>query len=88
MSNSTSASGTCRAMAAAATLAWSAACARPAHPTPDSAQPIHESRTVFTDSSLFRKVCAEADSALGPKSGRCTPRDQAAPAPVRPKSDP
>ena len=33
-------------------------------------------RTVFTDTALFRERCAEADSGLTPKVGRCTPRDQ------------
>ncbi len=32
---------------------------------------------VFTDTALFRKVCAEADSGLTAKTaGKCTPRDQ------------
>jgi hypothetical protein len=33
-------------------------------------------RTVFTDTMLYREICAEADSGLTPASGRCTPRDQ------------
>ena len=33
-------------------------------------------RTVFTDTVLFRERCVEADSGLTPKIGRCTPRDQ------------
>jgi hypothetical protein len=33
--------------------------------------------TVFTDTAMFRRVCAEADSGLTPASARrCTPRDQ------------
>ena len=33
--------------------------------------------TVFTDTALFRRVCAEADSGLTPATARrCTPRDQ------------
>jgi len=33
-------------------------------------------RTVFTDSSLFGRICMEADSGLTRTIGRCTPRDQ------------
>ena len=56
------------------------ACTRPA---PSSTPPTEQKpglvgdRTVFTDSALFRRVCAEADSGLSPRAGRCTPRDQA-----------
>src|SRR5687767_2434431 len=33
--------------------------------------------TVFTDTALFRRVCAEADSGLNARTaGKCTPRDQ------------
>jgi hypothetical protein len=33
--------------------------------------------TIFTDTALFRRVCAEADSGLTPATARrCTPRDQ------------
>jgi hypothetical protein len=36
------------------------------------------SRTVFTDTALFRERCIEADSGLSMRTGRCTPRDQPA----------
>jgi hypothetical protein len=33
--------------------------------------------SVFTDTALFRQVCAEADSGLTSRTaGKCTPRDQ------------
>ena len=55
-----------------------AACARsgpssvPAHPQVSATA----ERTLFTDSTLFRRICMEADSGLTPSVGRCTPRDQ------------
>jgi hypothetical protein len=51
---------------------------RPSHPLVSS--PVLASRnaerSVFTDAALFRKLCMEADSGLGPAARRCTPRDQ------------
>jgi mannose-6-phosphate isomerase-like protein (cupin superfamily) len=33
-------------------------------------------RSIFTDTALYRQVCAQADSGVTPAAGRCTPRDQ------------
>jgi hypothetical protein len=57
------------------------ACRRQEPPEPSSArQPAATPRadaTIFTDTALFRRVCAEADSGLTPATARrCTPRDQ------------
>jgi hypothetical protein len=38
--------------------------------------PAAREATVFTDTALYRQLCAEADSGLTPDSRRCTPRDQ------------
>ena len=59
------------------------ACARNA----DSRDPAPASATVFTDSTLFRQSCLEADSGYTMAIQRCTPRDQAD-RPRRPKSQP
>jgi|SRR5688572_29825464 hypothetical protein len=60
-----------------------AGCARKAPPAADSATvPAATSAatagaTVFTDTAMFRRVCAEADSGLTSATARrCTPRDQ------------
>ena len=72
-------------LAAAATLAASAAgCARSA---PESPSPAPSARgtataaraTIFTDTALFALHCMQADSGLTPAVGRCTPRDQRQP---------
>ena len=58
------------------------ACARPAqdsgaaNPVPAAAS-ARRAATVFTDSVLFKQVCAESDSGLTMRANRCTPRDQA-----------
>lgn len=73
-----------RALALAALSAGVlAGCARKAPPTADSATspaaPAGASAgaTVFTDTAMFRRICAEADSGLTPATARrCTPRDQ------------
>jgi hypothetical protein len=60
-----------------------AGCARKAPPAADSAAgraapaSAAAGATIFTDTALFRRVCAEADSGLTPATARrCTPRDQ------------
>ena len=60
-----------------------AGCARKAPATADSATGAATaagaagSATVFTDTAMFRRICAEADSGLTPAMARrCTPRDQ------------
>jgi len=59
------------------------ACARPvqdagvANPVPSARGATRVTATVFTDSVLFKQVCAESDSGLTMRANRCTPRDQA-----------
>jgi hypothetical protein len=75
-----------RAVAAAAAilgLTASAACRPRPDRAADTSQRAAGARTVFTDSALYRQVCAEADSGMTPASRRCTPRDQSR-SPVRP----
>ena len=53
------------------------ACTRPQAP-PRAQRAAAAERTVFTDTALFRRICAEADSGVTATAGRCTPRDQRA----------
>jgi hypothetical protein len=41
-----------------------------------AAQPSQLASTIFTDTTVFRRICIEADSGLTPAARRCTPRDQ------------
>jgi hypothetical protein len=60
-------------------IATMAACAHPARSSGTLASQTSTAteRTVFTDSTLFRRVCTQADSGLTLSAGRCTPRNQA-----------
>jgi hypothetical protein len=53
-------------------------CARPIQPSAGAAaqKPSTAEHTVFTDSTIFRRACTQADSGFTPAVGRCTPRDQ------------
>ena len=56
------------AVAALLALAAVGACRPRPGPAADTSQRVAGERTVFTDSAMYRQVCAESDSGLTPEN--------------------